>query len=291
MKYHTSHHYSYLNPIPSWIFFFTLLRIFLGWPIVSHLFKFSPKKYQTCSASSSIVCFFHGIPITYLTYTAMKMSGKFPEVLYNPLLLNLPLSEFEDDLKGLFSTVMSYSSGYMLYDLLFMIVNAFYYPVSEEPNFYDFIQHHLGCILYMYSISYYSTGPLGLMLLIFLGEVTNAFQNIINIAKTGIEQSEIKSFRYKICKKVEVTVQPFFGIFFAFIRLILGPILVIYFGYVYAYHNVLILTKKERDVPASFGVIWVVAILAMVVGSANFAVSNFERSMAILREEGKGKRG
>ncbi|GMH83722.1 hypothetical protein TrVE_jg3394 [Triparma verrucosa] len=282
---HHSYHYTYLHNIPSWWIYFCCLRIFLGWPIVTRLLKFPPNKYQTCSASSSIVCFFHGIPVTYMAYLALSASGqfRFDENFKAPFwsdmpVLNSNLSAYPAELKSSFSLVMSYSCGYMLYDLTFMLINSFYYPVSAEPNFVDFIQHHIGCVVYMYSVSYFEAGYTGLMLLMFLGEVTNPFQNIMNIANAGQEYFKSPS----VYDKIEQIVQPVFGILFAFVRLVIGGMLIFIFSYIYLYHNIFKVKTEERHIPFTLGIIWVSAILAMVVGSANFAIENLIRAIELI---------
>eukprot|EP00519_Triparma_laevis_P013098 CAMPEP_0182490228 /NCGR_PEP_ID=MMETSP1321-20130603/165_1 /TAXON_ID=91990 /ORGANISM="Bolidomonas sp., Strain RCC1657" /LENGTH=251 /DNA_ID=CAMNT_0024692377 /DNA_START=360 /DNA_END=1115 /DNA_ORIENTATION=+ len=220
-----------------------------------------------------------------MAYLALSASGQFTfdENFKAPFWSDMPvlnnnLSAYPAELKSSFSLVMSYSCGYMLYDLTFMLINSFYYPVSAEPNFVDFIQHHIGCVVYMYSVSYFEAGYTGLMLLMFLGEVTNPFQNIMNIANAGQEYFKSPS----VYDKIEQIVQPVFGVLFAFVRLIIGAMLVFIFSYIYCYHNIFKVKTTERHIPITLGVIWVSAIFAMVHGSANFATENLIRAIELI---------
>ena len=70
----------YSSLVPRFFLGFILLRVFIGWPIVTRVFKFDVTNYSTCSSSSSIVCFFHGIPVTAASVYAFTKLKEIPQL-------------------------------------------------------------------------------------------------------------------------------------------------------------------------------------------------------------------
>lgn len=121
--------------LAEFVFGFFVARC-LGWLIVKHLLGFDPRKYSAASAASSVVCFLHGIPVTACAgWLLLDAGDKIWE-------LDAGIEGFSEHWQKLATKTLTFSSAYMVYDFVFMIVNGCVYGTKEEPYGYEPTQYY-----------------------------------------------------------------------------------------------------------------------------------------------------
>jgi hypothetical protein len=262
------------NPsILKFVFFMLGVRNLVAHPIiVLKLLKF-PDTYGSSSAASSFVAIMFSVPVCFATYRLLYMQGSFDNI-------GTRMSAFSDEWNELTSTTLVYTCAYMIQDTLMMIRDEIRYE-SDDPYLHSYLLHHAGCLIYLSMVHYYSAGAYGVMVLIFMGEVTNPVQNLINICHQGIKGG--KSWPRAVLR----VVNPIFGLFFAVVRLVIAPL---YAG-VFTHE---LIVKKYRgegasDVPIWVGMLWCTLIWLTIRGSLPFAIEKLRDGGFFFWEKGEKK--
>jgi hypothetical protein len=246
---------------------FILFRTFVAWPLVTKVFRFDPSAFSSASASSSVVCLFHGGPVALASgYLCWREYSDLYDTGFGNVHdagLSKDLAAFDHTFQQLAVKTLTFSCAYMVYDSMFMALNALVHGRDKEPYLTSFFLHHIGCVTFMGQVTAQGAGHLTLMLLIFLGEVTNPLQNTLNLAVHGVEQGRDE---WRLVKSI---VEPPFALFFALVRLVLGPPIVLYFFYHFIYLK--LTSATPTSVPLGTGVFWCVVCAAMIHGSMGFA--------------------
>ena len=255
------------------VFFFAflcLLRIFVAWPFVRFFLGFKASDARSAAAAASITCQAHGGPIAL--FSLYLLSQTFSG--FSDFDLSLPFSRLPSAIQPLAATQANYLSAYMAYDTIFMLLNEFLvYGRGSEPLLVPYVQHHVACLLYASSARYYQAGHVSLLLLVFLGEVTNPLQNFGAVASHGVHFfPESKAWRY-----ASRAGQPPFALFFAVVRFAVAPLVCLYFSHHFFYLNVFG-PKREGGVPAFCGVLWTLLFVAVVHGSIPFGIDNLREA-------------
>jgi len=263
---------------------FIAVRCLIAWPFVRVLLGFSSGNYATASAASSVVCFLHGGPVAaaagFLCYDQyMQDTVTFEKIMD----ISSSIATYDDTYQQLARVTLTFSAAYMLYDAVFMLINAYCYGGDKEPYLVSFLLHHFGCCLVMFSVYFYGSGYTMLMVLIFLGEVTNPMQNALNICLHGLSNGQKSPW-----KTLRSVIEPIFAVFFAVIRLILGPPITLYYFYHFGYQT--LTGSVVTNVPYLVGLVWCIVTLAMVHGSVPFAMEKlavFSKKVAATKKKKK----
>ena len=138
--------------------------------------------------------------------------------------------------------------------IAYFLVDSMHYLVFF-PDDFVFIAHHLATFFVMESCRYY-VGHRGLtaMSLLFLAEITSAYQNAQTLAKiTKLESSQVAVI-YKI-------LSPLFYSFYTLIRGVVAPILIYHLAQFY------IDGKADDVIPRWLACCWIAIVVMAIFGS------------------------
>ncbi|KAF5746947.1 DNA-binding storekeeper protein-related [Tripterygium wilfordii] len=183
-------------------------------------------------ASSCLISLFHGTPAVFLAASAIIADSN---------------RGFSSPNTGAQNSVLDYSIGYFLTDLLHYIV--FY------PRDLLFIGHHLATLFVFVTCRYLVLhGAFSILVLLVLAEVTSACQNVWTLATARRGDS-------KFAAKVYDLLSPPFYAFYSVVRGIAGPYFVYRMGVFF------ISGEADSVIPRWVWISWMVVVVMAISGS------------------------
>lgn len=161
------------------------------------------------------------------------------------------------------STLISFTTGYMLQDAFWMLRYSFTpsgFSVSASDT--TFLLHHLATTLYMVSSRVRGAGHYSAMVLMWLGEVTNPVHNIYMILEHAVAKypGERVELAFWYASKA-------FAVSYGFLRIVVGPVAGIWIAY-----DLLLTSEGRKRVGLTLGVVWTVLIEEVLRGSFVYAL-------------------
>jgi len=163
---------------------------------------------------------------------------------------------------------MDLCTAYMIYDSIFIVLDANWYNggVLEMQDFL-YLGHHFATSMYMSSTRWLGAGHSSAMMLMFLGEFTNPFQNIYCWIRFAVQIDAGRSIWHTLLPTAELL----FAIFYAFFRTFLGPGAMAHI----TYH--LVFTPQGRSsVPIPITILWLIMGWGVLIGSVGWTMEAIE---------------
>lgn len=122
---------------------------------------------------------------------------------------------------GLQTLQLEMSFGYMVADTVQMLL------FDRDAIF---LVHHLFSALYLFCVLHLKVGAISAVFVFFLGEVTNPIFNCFHVTRVVKNNFDWASYGFEL-------ISPVFTMSFVFIRSILSPPLVLWFGWKLIFHS------------------------------------------------------
>ena len=255
-------HFTTTTGAPAYIFWCTMLIIFrllFLAPFFSIIFKIDVTKYSGESCLGSAIGFTHGLVATLVGIQLLSTSptSNLSEVL----------SVFDASWQLKATTLVSFSTGYMIEDFFFMTVDGFIWGWNAEPMLQSFILHHVACLIYLSSVAVVGAGHVGFLILVVMGEVTNSFQNSRSISIQALmkEQTDTNKGFFLGIKKIMTCI---LAVLFFFVRMVCGPFVILFFS-----NHFFISGERSEAVPLWIAGVWTFIAIAIVHGSIPFSMT------------------
>lgn len=156
------------------------------------------------------------------------------------------------------SALLSLCTGYMLFDSVFLYVDA----VALNHHWTDFewliLGHHVATVLYMSSCRYVRAGHISTMILIFAGECTNPLMNAMFTTRFASQIFRENAAMHALHAWCEFS----YACSYAPIRIIIGPACAAHLSW-----DLLLTARGRKNVPAGLSLVWVVLCWAVIAGS------------------------
>jgi len=263
--------------MPHWfsmLIFIVSMRFLIVYPVNKFVLGFDMGTYNGANTVASAIGLMHGFTSSIVGYYLLTQMSL-------PLNISAPMTEMIAENAALTNLLIDFSSGYMVQDLLFLLADAYDFGADKEPMLTSFILHHIGCFIYLRSVAWVKAGHISFFILVFLGEVTNPFQNSRSIALKGLSgdqehtNKKLCSFVHKICTII-------LSLLFFVVRMVLGPFVVVYYYYWF-------LLAENDYVPMWLGALWSTIAFAMIHGSYGFSMDLLKECAEILGLKKKDK--
>ncbi|KAL3939903.1 MAG: hypothetical protein SGBAC_005456 [Bacillariaceae sp.] len=230
---------------------FQILTSYYGWPTQSKM---------TTEAAASMSSILHSIVLCWclsewfwkLGYSAYSPSGKLSDHAKNP------------DLKDAAVACLQICTGYMLFDLLWMVGTAYQLHVLPLTEFEILIMaHHVLTSFYMISCRAIGAGHMSAMILMLTGEFSNPLMNGMFVTRFAIQ--------LECCKHSETVLllhtilEHSFAVVYIVLRTTIGPACAIHLAW-----DVLCTKQGRQNIPLLLSLFWVIMVIGVLVGSGPF---------------------
>ncbi len=168
--------------------------------------------------------------------------------------------------KDAVTALLSFCTGYMVYDFIFMLyVNNW----SVDPGDIPFMAHHVVTTLYMSQVRVLEAGHISAMTLMWSGEFSNPLQNGHTVTRFAIQMAEDGTLWHIVHPFVEFIFAVVYFVFRAFV----GPVQIIHITYD-------LLTKDGRKtIPLYISIGWIIMIWGIILGSIPWTKECYEMAM------------
>ena len=234
--------------------YFVSTRLLISYCLTS-VFGWPENHRNTHQAAESLVPLFH------VGFLVPAIIDGFMTHKYNP---SEHLSKASPKLQDLFSAILLFCEGYMIYDFCFMLYFAIpkdsYWPVLET-DIQMFMVHHAMIICYISQARYYQAGHMSAMMNMLLGELSNPLFNIYRFIKFG---SEINFFNSgALLLKFKTLIPVLYSLVYVPLRALIGPIVCFAMTL-----NLLFSKEGQQNLPLWVRILWSMMIWAVIFGSA-----------------------
>ena len=153
------------------------------------------------------------------------------------------------------STLLQFCTGYMVYDGTLNIL-ILKYP-NYQPSDFMFLGHHLATTLYMTACRMLQRGHQSAMMCMFLGEITNPFQNSFMVAEFA---QTLACCNGAVSQMLFPIIECSFAALYCLMRAIVGPFLC-------AHITFDLWRNGRKTIPLAVIIVWTMLIWAVLVGS------------------------
>mmetsp|Transcript_23934 Transcript_23934/g.46411 ORF Transcript_23934/g.46411 Transcript_23934/m.46411 type:complete len:312 (-) Transcript_23934:197-1132(-) len=234
-------------------FLFTILRISYRHLLVSLGWPSSPDP-DTLFVSACMASFCH---------SSIILPGLAAALLSQPYRPCGKLSDSPPWYRDVTHAIMSYCTGYMIYDSIVGYVVETWQPGVGPvltTDHWMFLVHHVLTSLYMISARFVGAGHMSAMILMFLGEFTAPIMNIHLILEKAMEQPEFRDSSW--IPLAFVYNEQIFAFFYCIFRIFFGPLAATHLTWD------LILTERGRgNVPVWLSLAWMPMCWGVLLGS------------------------
>jgi len=146
-------------------------------------------------------------------------------------------------------------TGYMCYDMIGMLVDNNWAPHPDDSLYFA---HHFVTIFYMSQTRVLGSGVISAMSLMFTGELTNPFQNSNEVVRHAVQIADIGNTWHVLHPYVELA----YGATYSIMRSFVAPLQMIHLSY-----DLLFTKTGRQNVPIYIGILWVIMMWGIVLGS------------------------
>lgn len=237
--------------------FFKLLTAFYGWPA---------RTKMTTDASASLASIVHSILLCWcLTEWFWKLGLK----AYSP---SGRLSDHDNnpDLKDAAVACLQFCTGYMLFDSLWLVGDAYQLDILPMTEFETLVlMHHFLTSFYMISCRVIGAGHISAMILMLTGEISNPLMNGMFVTRFAIQLECCR--QSKTILILHSLLEHSFAVVYIAFRTTIGPACAIHLAW-----DVLFSKTGRQNIPLMLSVIWVIMVVGVLVGSGPFILEAFE---------------
>ena len=224
----------------------------LGWP-ESHQMTIESVSFLPPVMHSVLLC-----PVLYQLLTCQR---------YRPV---SRMDEYPLWWQQTVSACMDLCTAYMIYDGIFLLLKAHWYHEGIlSMQDYMYLGHHFATSLYMASTRIIGAGQSSAMMLMFLGEFTNPFQNLYCFIRFAVQIDSTRTIWHSLLPASEFL----FAIFYAFFRTFLGPGAMAHI----TYH--LIFPSTPHTIPTIITIIYLIMGWGVLIGSIGWTTEAIEMAL------------
>eukprot|EP00298_Acanthocystis_sp_HF-20_P005664 c15752_g1_i1.p1 GENE.c15752_g1_i1~~c15752_g1_i1.p1 ORF type:complete len:259 (+),score=55.89 c15752_g1_i1:34-810(+) len=194
-------------------------------------------KSNRCLLMSSFGAFLHGPSSTILSGIQVFKNFSYPD---SP---NVDIHTY----------IMAFSVAYFTID--FVVLGL------DWKNNIAFCLHHIVCSLYEVVVLYYGYGSYSVMVLMFLGEITNPLQNVYSVSHLYYEKDRNDKFSRRARELVAVP----FVLFYFFIRFFVVVIFAIYLNWFFLFSS-----DGNGEIPIGWRIVFGIIAIGVPIGSFGF---------------------
>lgn len=230
--------------------------------ILIHLFHW-PDEEISRDAAASLVGIFHSV------WLVPSLAACFLAHPYSP---HQALRDSPHWYQRAVSTLLQFCTGYMVYDgsLNILILKYPNYKASDLM----FLGHHLATTLYMTACRWLESGHQSAMMCMFLGELTNPFQNSFMVAEFA---QTLECCNGHVSQVLFLVTECAFAFLYCTMRVIVGPILCAHITYDLWWHG-------RKTIPIAVLTVWTLLIWAVLVGSIPWILDCWSKLQKYLPE-------
>lgn len=237
-------------------------RLFRVVILPSDYFGWQPDTPEIDAVSGNFTSMFHSILLITLLYP----------LLLHRLQLIFPSEKITEAPRAWQDGVnasLELCTGYMIYDTIWGVFarNNFNYALLSTGD-WCYVGHHIATSVCMVGCRVIGAGHIFTMLLMFDGELSNPFNNTVLIMERAMREGDccagywiINCYRYA---------QIAYAIIYFLCRVIIGLPLAIYITY-----DVLLTKRGRKNVPIMTGVLWMLAVWGVIIGSIPWVKESF----------------
>jgi hypothetical protein len=245
------------------IFFLSSLRFFFVYILVA-VFHW-PNELISRDAAASMVGIFHSL---LLVPALGACFWSHPYVPHQAMTDSLP-KWYQQSV----SVLLQFCTGYMVYDGVLNIL-ILKYPHHYTSSDFMFLGHHLATILYMTSCRWLQHGHQSAMMCMFLGELTNPFQNSFAVAELA---QSLVCCQGPLSQMVFAMTECAFAAIYCWMRAVVGPLVCLHVTYDLLRHG-------RRSIPTGILIVWILLIWAVLIGSIPWIVDCWSKLQKYLPE-------
>jgi TLC domain len=209
----------------------------LGWP------RHSKRKKDAAAGVASIV---HAV--TLVTSLGVLLWSQ----PYSP---SSNTSKQTQETKDATTALLQFCTGYMLYDALGMVMDNWNTGGLTGGDGL-FIAHHIATSFCMISCLVIGAGHHSVLMLMFLGELTNPLGSLHSITRYAIQLEGPETFWHTLHPYVEWTFAASYGV----IRALVAPAFLMHMTFD-------LLGRGRRNVPLSISLVWLFLMWGVIIGS------------------------
>jgi len=237
--------------------FFQLLTAYYGWPTQTKM---------TTDASASLASIVHSIVLCWwLTEWFWKLGFK----AYSPS-ARISAHDKDTDLKDAAVACLQFCTGYMLFDSIWLVGDAYQLDILPMTEFETLVLiHHVLTSFYMISCRLIEAGHISAMILMLTGEISNPLMNGMFVTRFAIQ--------LECCRHSETIIllhsllEHSFAVVYIVFRTTIGPACAIHLAW-----DILFTKNGRQNIPLLLSVIWVIMVIGVLLGSGPFIMEAFE---------------
>lgn len=225
----------------------------MGWP-ESHPMTVESVSFLPPVVHSMILC-----PVLYQLLTCQR---------YRPV---SRMDEYPVWWQQTVKACMDMCTAYMIYDGIFLLFKAHWYHdgiITLQDGLY--LGHHIATSLYMASTRIIGAGQSSAMMLMFLGEFTNPFQNVYCLIRFAVQIDSSRTIWHTLLPTSEFL----FAIFYAFFRTFLGPAAMAHITY-----HLLVPSSTPHTIPIPITIIYILMGWGVLIGSIGWTMEAIEMAL------------
>lgn len=172
------------------------------------------------------------------------------------------------------NALLSFTTGYMIYDTIVSYIILRWEPgvgVILSSSDWLFLGHHVVVLFYLASARIVGAGHISACICMLTGEITNPFMNSHLLGEVCLEQDFCNG---PFARAYFAGNELVFAVLYFLFRAVIGPAFFLHLSY-----KVLLTTKGRTNIPVTLGLVWVVMVWGVVVGSLPWV----ERCVTILQ--------
>jgi hypothetical protein len=203
---------------------------------------------------------------TSLTHSLILIPALWQALRCQPYKPSAPIANSPKYYQDAVTALLQVCTGYMVYDFIFMLA---WNNWTVHPDDIAYIGHHIVTIAYMSQTRVLGAGHISAMGLMLTGEFTNPMQNTLAITRFAIQMATEDSFWHFIHPYAEFI----YAVSYAFFRSVVGPLQIIHISYD------LLTQEGRKNIPLYIGIIWIIMIWGIILGSMPWTVESIEMAM------------